>query len=152
MTGVQTCALPISAAATRQRHVEWLLEANDSTRFYRSRYAAAPQLGPALDLLLRDTEHPSALAFLARALTRDLAALSAALGRSSSEEALEAHVPVLSDEELLALENETAATERARQALAVRLRAVATAAGTLSDRLSMRHFAHISLNTQALAI
>ena len=141
-----------SAAATRQRHVEWLLEANDSTRFYRSRYAAAPQLGPALDLLLRDTEHPSALAFLARALTRDLAALAAALGRSSSEEALEAHVPVLSDEELLALENETAASERERQALALRLRAVATTAGTLSDHLSMRHFAHISLNTQALAI
>jgi len=33
----------------------------------------------------------------------------------------------------------------------VRLLAVAAAAGTLSDRLSLRHFAHISLNSQALA-
>ena len=131
-----------SASATRQRHVEWLLEVTDSMRLYRSRYAAAPQLGLALDLLLRDTEHPGALAFLAHALTRDLLALS-------NTDTLEMAVPVLGDEELLALENETAAAER--QALAVRLRAVATAAGTLSDRLSMRHFAHISLNTQALA-
>ncbi len=143
-----------SAGATRQRNVEWLLEAYDSMRVYRSRYAVPPQLGPALDLLLRDTEHPGALAFLSRALTRDLTALAVSLGKSSSgaaEDALEAGVPVLSDAELLALEDESREAERARQALVVRLRAVATAAGALSDRLSMRHFAHISLNSQALA-
>jgi uncharacterized alpha-E superfamily protein len=143
-----------SEAATRQRNVEWLLEAYDSMRVYRSRYAVAPQLGPALDLLLRDTEHPGALAFLSRALMRDLVALSASLGTSSgtaTEDALEAHIPVLGDDELMALEDETQDAEQARQALAARLRIVAAAAGTLSDRLSMRHFAHISLNSQALA-
>jgi hypothetical protein len=57
----------------------------------------------------------------------------------------------LADDELLALENEDREADRARQALAVRLRAVAAAAGGLSDRLSLRHFAHISLNSQALA-
>ena len=141
-------------SATRQRNVEWLLEAYDSMRVYRSRYAVAPQLGPALDLLLRDTEHPGALAFLSRALMRDLAALSVSLGASSdgaAEDALEAGIPVLGDDELLALENEDREADRARQALAVRLRAVAAAAATLSDRLSLRHFAHISLNSQALA-
>ena len=141
-------------SATRQRNVEWLLDAYDSMRVYRSRYAVAPQLGPALDLLLRDTEHPGALAFLSRALARDLVALSVSLGASSGgadEDTLEAGIPVLSDDELLALENEGREAERARQALAVRLRAVAAAAGTLSDRLSLRHFAHISLNSQALA-
>ena len=141
-------------SATRQRNVEWLLEAYDSMRVYRSRYAVAPQLGPTLDLLLRDTEHPGALAFLSRALMRDLAALSVSLGASSdgaAEDALEAGIPVLGDDELLALENEDREADRARQALAVRLRAVAAAAGTLSDRLSLRHFAHISLNSQALA-
>jgi uncharacterized circularly permuted ATP-grasp superfamily protein/uncharacterized alpha-E superfamily protein len=144
----------ITESAPRQRNVEWLLEAYDSMRVYRSRYAVAPQLGPALDLLLRDTEHPGALAFLSRSLTRDLVALSASLGASSdggAEDALEAGIPVLSDAELLELENEDAEANRARQALAVRLRAVAAAAGTLSDRLSLRHFAHISLNSQALA-
>lgn len=144
----------ITESATRQRNVEWLLEAYDSMRVYRSRYAVAPQLGPALDLLLRDTEHPGALAFLSRSLTRDLLALSVSLGASSgggAEDALEAGIPVLGDDELLALENEDREADRARQALAVRLRAVAAAAGTLSDRLSLRHFAHISLNSQALA-
>jgi hypothetical protein len=93
--------------------------------------------------LLRDPEHPAALAFLARTLARDLTALNT--------EALDLSVPVLSDDELLALEDEATAAERARQTLAGQLRSVASAAGTLSDRLSMRHFAHISLNTQALA-
>jgi uncharacterized circularly permuted ATP-grasp superfamily protein/uncharacterized alpha-E superfamily protein len=140
--------------ATRQRNVEWLLDAYDSMRVYRSRYAVAPQLGPALDLLLRDTEHPGALAFLSQALMRDLVALAVSLGASPggvAEDALEARIPVLGDDELLALENESPAAYRARQALVVRLRAVAAAAGTLSDRLSLRHFAHISLNSQALA-
>jgi hypothetical protein len=81
-------------------------------------------------------------------------ALSVSLGTSSgggAEDALEARIPVPGDDELLALEGDTAEAARARQALAVRLQAVAASAGTLSDRLSMRHFAHISLNSQALA-
>src|SRR5581483_10097106 len=141
-----------SEAAGRQRHVEWLLDAYDSLRVYRSRYAVTPQLGPALDLLIRDAEHPGALAFLARALARDLLALSVSLGTSPDDaaaDALDAAIPELSNEQLLVLENQGRDAEVARQALAVRLRAVATAAGALSDRLSMRHFAHISLNTQA---
>ncbi|MFG0211445.1 alpha-E domain-containing protein, partial [Streptococcus suis] len=58
--------------ATRPSHVEWLLEAYDSTRIYRSRYVVAPRLGPLLDLLVRDSEHPRALAFQSRAIARDL--------------------------------------------------------------------------------
>ena len=143
-----------SPTATRQRNVEWLLEAYDSMRIYRSRYALTPELGPALDLLLRDTEHPGALGFLARALARDLLALSVSLRTSAdgtAEDALDAAIPELSNEQLSALENPTREGEVARLALAVKLRAIAAAAGALSDRLSMRHFAHISLNTQALA-
>jgi uncharacterized alpha-E superfamily protein len=131
-----------------------LLEAYDSMRIYRSRYALAAQLGPALDLLLRDTEHPGALGFLARALARDLLALSVSLGTSldgAAEEALDAAIPELSNNQLLALEGNGREAEATRQALVVKLRAIAAAAGGLSDRLSMRHFAHISLNTQALA-
>jgi uncharacterized circularly permuted ATP-grasp superfamily protein/uncharacterized alpha-E superfamily protein len=133
------------SAATRQRHVEWLLESYDSLRIYRSRYAVTPQLGPALDLLIRDTEHPTALAFLSRSLARDLAALS------SARDALEEPIPSLSDTELLSLEGHDEEAETARQALAGKLRSLSAAAGALSDRLSMRHFAHISLNSQALA-
>ena len=139
-----------SALATRQRHIEWLLEAYDSMRIYRSRYALAPQLGPALDLLIRNTEHPGSLGFLTRALARDLSALSVSLV-NVAEEALDADIPGLSDEQLLAVESPTREGEAARQALAVKLRAIAASAGALSDRLSLRHFAHISLNSQALA-
>jgi uncharacterized alpha-E superfamily protein len=144
-----------SATATRQRNVEWLLEAYDSTRIYRSRYALAPQLGAALDLLIRDTEHPGSLGFLTRALGRDLLALSVSSRTShkgAPEEALDAAVPDLDDVQLLALESPARDGEAARQQLASRLRLIAAAAGALSDRLSMRHFAHIRLNTQALAI
>ena len=57
----------------------------------------------------------------------------------------------LSDEELLFLECDGADAARARQALAARLQGLAAAAGALSDRLSLRHFSHISLDSQALA-
>ena len=135
-----------AATATRQRHVEWLLEAYDSLRIYRARYAVTPQLGPALDLLIRDTEHPTALAFLSRSLVRDLAALPTA------EDGLEEAIPTLSDAELFLLEVNDEEGERARESLAARLRTLSTAAGVLSDRLSMRHFAHISFDSQAVAI
>ena len=143
-----------NAGAAGQRQVEWLLEANDSLRIYRTRYAVATQLGPALDLLVRNTEHPAALAFLSRSLARDLTALSATLGRSqngAAEDALEDAIPSLSDAALLSLEASGQEGEHARGLLAARLRSLTTAAGALSDRLSMRHFAHISLNSQALA-
>jgi uncharacterized alpha-E superfamily protein len=152
-----------SDTAIRQRHIEWLLEAYDSMRVYRSRYAVAPRLWPTLDLLLRDVEHPGALAFLSRAVARDLAALSASLATSSAaslvasfggeaEDALDEVIPDLGDEELLTLEGDGRDAERARLSLATRLRALAASAGKLSDRLSMRHFSHISLDSQALAI
>ncbi|HEX2675789.1 MAG TPA: circularly permuted type 2 ATP-grasp protein, partial [Polyangiales bacterium] len=51
------------AKPARSSGVEWLLEACDSLVIYRARYVAAPRLGPALDLLIRDIQHPRALAF-----------------------------------------------------------------------------------------
>ena len=141
-----------SKQATRQRHVEWLLEAHDSLRIYRSRYALTPQLGPALDLLIRDSEHPTALTFLSRSLVRDLGALAVVLGKpEAAEDAPVGTIASLSDAELLSLEGNDENGERARQELAAQLHSLAAAAGALSDRLSMRHFAHISLNSQALA-
>jgi uncharacterized alpha-E superfamily protein len=136
--------------ATRQAHVEWLLEAYDSTRIYRSRYSVAPRLGPMLDLLVRDAEHPRALAFQSRAVARDLEILSSSLG-ISGEMGLEEAIPQLSDAKLTALEADGAEAALARQAMAERLRALSGSAGQLSDRLSLRHFSHIAQNAQALA-
>jgi len=136
--------------ATRQSHVEWLLEAYDSNRIYRSRYVVAPRLGPMLDLLVRDSEHPRALAFQYRAIARDLETLNTSLG-ITGEMGLDEAIPQLTDARLNALEAEGADAEQARRAMADRLRALSRAAGQLSDRLSLRHFSHITLDAQALA-
>ncbi|MEP7245527.1 MAG: alpha-E domain-containing protein, partial [Gammaproteobacteria bacterium] len=131
-------------------HVEWLLEACDSVVIYRSRYVAAPRLGPALDLLIRDVEHPRALAFHCEAIGRDLASLAGSLG-GQSVETLSVTVPWLDDADLFALENDTEAADEARRSLAARLKDLASSAGQLSDRLSMRHFSHTGANARALA-
>ena len=136
--------------ATRQSHVEWLLEAYDSNRIYRSRYVVAPRLGPMLDLLVRDSEHPRALAFQCRAIARDLETLATSLG-ITGEMGLDEAIPQLTDARLTALEAEGAEAEQARRAMADRLRALSWAAGQLSDRLSLRHFSHITQDAQALA-
>jgi uncharacterized circularly permuted ATP-grasp superfamily protein/uncharacterized alpha-E superfamily protein len=136
--------------ATSPSHVEWLLEAYDSTRIYRSRYVVAPRLGPMLDLLVRDAEHPRALAFQWHAIARDLDTLATSLG-ITGETGLEEAIPQLSDARLLVLECDGSEAHQARQAMAERLRALGWAAGQLSDRLSLRHFSHISLDAQALA-
>jgi uncharacterized circularly permuted ATP-grasp superfamily protein/uncharacterized alpha-E superfamily protein len=136
--------------ATRPSHVEWLLEAYDSGRIYRSRYVVAPRLGPMLDLLVRDSEHPRALAFQWRAIARDLETLATSLG-ITGEMGLEEAIPQLTDAKLMDLEDDGAEASQARQFMAGRLRALSAAAGQLSDRLSLRHFSHISLDAQALA-
>lgn len=136
--------------ATRQSHVEWLLEAYDSTRIYRSRYVVAPRLGPMLDLLVRDSEHPRALAFQWRAIARDLETLASSLG-ITGELGLDEAIPQLTDAKLMALESDGAEAVQARQSMAERLRALSWAAGQLSDRLSLRHFSHITQDAQALS-
>ena len=139
-----------SSWATRQPHVEWLLEAYDSHRIYRSRYVVAARLGPMLDLLVRDSEHPRALAFQSRAIARDLEKVNQSLG-ITGELGLDEAIPQLTDAKLAALEAEGAEAEQARHAMADRLRALGWAAGQLSDRLSLRHFSHIAQDAQALA-
>jgi uncharacterized alpha-E superfamily protein len=140
-----------SDCALQPGRIEWLLDAYDSTRVYRSHYVASPRLGPMLDLLIRETEHPRAIAFLSRAISQDVTALSQLLN-GAPEELLADGCLALTDEELLQLERPGAQGEGARLSLAARLRALAADVGDLSDRLSLRHFSHISCDSHALAI
>jgi uncharacterized circularly permuted ATP-grasp superfamily protein/uncharacterized alpha-E superfamily protein len=141
----------LSADTAKQHgHVEWLLNACDSLRIYRPRYVASPRLGPALDLLIRDAEHPRALTFQWQAIARDLRELAELLQLEAGDE-LEVAIPALTDSQLLVLEGDGPAAADARLHLAARLQQLALAAGQLSDRLSMRHFSHTSLDSQALA-
>lgn len=136
--------------AAQPRYVEWLLETCDSLVIYRSRYVAAPRLAAALDLLIRDTQHPRAIAFQCEAIGRDLGSLAASLGGQATE-VFAPHVPILEDAELFALEMRTDVAMNARGELAAQLRGLAYAAGNLSDRLSMRHFSHTGGAARALA-
>jgi uncharacterized circularly permuted ATP-grasp superfamily protein/uncharacterized alpha-E superfamily protein len=139
-----------SPRPAHHNHVEWLLETCDSIVVYRSRYIAAPRLGPVLDLLVRDVEHPRGLPFQCEGIGRDLASLAATLG-SQGAEVFAAPVPALADAELFALEGASEAAVRARHALAAQLRTLSFEAGRLSDRLSMRHFSHTGADVRALA-
>jgi uncharacterized circularly permuted ATP-grasp superfamily protein/uncharacterized alpha-E superfamily protein len=140
----------VGDSALRSGRIEWLLDAYDSIRVYRSRYVASPRLGPMLDLLVREAEHPRAIAFLTRAIAEDVTALSGVL-RAAPED-LPGELSTLTDGELLQLERPGTEGEAARLASATRLRSLARGAGDLSDRLSLRHFSHISFDSQALAI
>jgi uncharacterized circularly permuted ATP-grasp superfamily protein/uncharacterized alpha-E superfamily protein len=139
-----------SAQALAPSHVEWLLEAVDSTRVYRSRYAVAPRLGPMLDLLVLDPELPRSLTYLWERIGQDLAALDRVLG-AAGPQGVAAPVPPLTPAALLALQQEGPEAEAARQALTEQLRELAASSGQLSDHLALRHFAHVSLDWQALA-
>jgi uncharacterized circularly permuted ATP-grasp superfamily protein/uncharacterized alpha-E superfamily protein len=141
----------LSADSAKQHgHVEWLLSACDSLRIYRPRYVAAPRLGPTLDLLIRDAEHPRALAFQWQAIARDMQKLCGILGLEAAD-VLGEPIPALSDSQLMVLEGDGPAAAAARAQLAARLQQLASSAGQFSDRLSMRHFSHTGLDSQALA-
>jgi uncharacterized alpha-E superfamily protein len=103
-----------------------------------------------LDLLVRDPEHPRALAFQSRAIARDLETLSNSLD-ITGEMGLEEAIPQLTDAKLAALEADGAEAAQARLLMAERLKALRGSAGQLSDRLSLRHFSHIAQSAQALA-
>jgi uncharacterized alpha-E superfamily protein len=103
-----------------------------------------------LDLLVRDAAHPRALAFQWHAIAGDLGALAGALG-VRGESGLEEAMPQISDADLMMLEGDDPEALAARDAMAERLRSMAWAASLLSDRLSLRHFSHISLDMHALA-
>jgi uncharacterized alpha-E superfamily protein len=139
-----------SSKPIRSNQVEWLLEACDSLVIYRSRYVAAPRLGPTLDLLIRDIQHPRALAFQAEAIGRDLASLAASLG-GQSVEGLGNAIPYLDEAALFALEADTPAAAEERLQLAHLLRELGLRAGQLSDRVSMRHFSHTGASARSLA-
>jgi uncharacterized alpha-E superfamily protein len=139
-----------SEQAPQQGHVEWLLTACDSLRIYRPRYVASPRLGPTLDLLIRDAEHPRALAFQWHAIARDMQQLAETL-QFESGDVLTEPIPALTDSQLMVLEGDGPAAAGARSHLAAQLRQLADAAGALSDRLSMRYFSHSGLDSQALA-
>ena len=139
-----------SGATPTQAELEWLLDIGDSTITYRTRYLASPLLGPTIDLLVFDKTNPRALAYQWSHIEYSLVRISASLG-GSPDDTLDEAVAAVAQMELNAIDGDSARAARARQALAEQLDVVAAAAGRLSDRLSLKHFSLIDVETRTVA-
>jgi uncharacterized alpha-E superfamily protein len=139
-----------SGATPTQSELEWLLDIGDSTITYRTRYLAAPSLGATIDLLVFDKTNPRALAYQWNHIEYSLVRLAASLG-GSPDETLDEAVGSVAHLELSAVDGDSARAMRARQALAAQLDALAQATGRLSDRLSLKHFSLIDVETRMVA-
>jgi uncharacterized alpha-E superfamily protein len=129
-----------------QAALEWLLELGNSIITYRTRYLAVPQLIPVLDLLLLDTQNPHSLAFLLMSLQGALAQLDERFAQPH-ENPLLALSEQLEAFDLASLDGQALfgadGVQAVLEGLADRLHAISAAAGLLSDRLALRHFAHV---------
>jgi uncharacterized circularly permuted ATP-grasp superfamily protein/uncharacterized alpha-E superfamily protein len=127
-------AVACAAREGRSAGLDWLLEFCDSSITYRSRYMGQPEWLPALDLVIRDETNPRSVAFQLRGLADVLARVDHALAGAGADLA----PAVLAN--LGPLEDATALVPD--DVLAARLDAIADGAAALSDRLSLRFFAH----------
>jgi uncharacterized circularly permuted ATP-grasp superfamily protein/uncharacterized alpha-E superfamily protein len=118
----------------RSAGLDWLLEFCDSSITYRSRYMGQPEWLPVLDLVLRDESNPRSVAFQLRGLSDMLARIDRALGGVDPEFAPAVLVGLGTWDDPDRMSPDAA--------LADWLDALAAAAATLSDRLSMRFFTH----------
>ncbi len=127
-------AISIAVREGRSAGLDWLLEFCDSSITYRSRYLGAPEWLPVLDLVVRDDTNPRSVAFQLGGLADVLARIDRALGGGSADlvPGVLAGLGPLDDPAALVPE----------PALAERLDAIADGAAGLSDRLSLRFFAH----------
>ncbi|WP_248765799.1 circularly permuted type 2 ATP-grasp protein [Pseudomonas protegens] len=132
-------------AAFDQAGLDWLLELGNSSITYRSRYLAVAQLIPVLDLLLLDEQNPHAVLFQLKLVTRTLKRLNDDFG-VPRELALPHLVERLAHFDLGCLENSLfgeASVRAAVEGLADLLQEIAEVSGQVSDRLALRHFAHV---------
>ncbi|WP_248768014.1 circularly permuted type 2 ATP-grasp protein [Pseudomonas sp. MWU12-2345] len=128
-----------------QAGLEWLLELGNSSITYRSRYLAVPQLIPVLDLLLLDEQNPHAVLFQLKLVSRTLRRLNDDFG-VPRELGLNQLVERLGRFDLGNLESALFGETGVRDVLdglAELLQEVADASGQVSDRLALRHFAHV---------
>jgi uncharacterized circularly permuted ATP-grasp superfamily protein/uncharacterized alpha-E superfamily protein len=139
-----------SGSTPTQSELEWLLDIGDSTITYRTRYLASPRLGETVDLLVFDHTNPRGLAFQWQAIEHSLVRVAASLG-GAPDESLDAAVAAVEEMQLTGLDGDSARAARARQSLAEQLNELGTAAGRLSDRLSLKHFSLIETAIRTVA-
>lgn len=126
--------LQVATSEGRTYGLDWLLEYADSTVTYRSRYLAAPEWLPVLDLLLRDEVNPRSVAFQVQGLAGYIAKLELSHGRFASDVLTPAH---------RALRNLSSADLHPEsETLAAVLAQLQRAAHAVSDELTLKFFSH----------
>ena len=127
-------ALGVAIEEGRDHELDWLLELADSSITYRSRYLAAPEWLPVLDMVVRDEANPRSLAFQAKGLAEYIAKIELSHGRFAGETLAPAHAA------LRALTPADLDPESERLAAVIeQLRGAALA---VSDAISMKFFSH----------
>ncbi|WP_122446599.1 circularly permuted type 2 ATP-grasp protein [Pseudomonas viridiflava] len=128
-----------------QAGLEWLLELGNSSITYRSRYMAVPHLIPVLDLLLLDDQNPHAVLFQLKLVQRSLRRLSDNFD-APRDNSLTVMAQRLAAFDLGSLENPLfgqSSIDAVLDGLADLLQGIGESAGQASDRLALRHFAHV---------
>jgi uncharacterized alpha-E superfamily protein len=139
-----------SGGTPSQSELEWLLDIGDSTITYRTRYLASPLLSSTIDLLVFDKTNPRALAYQWNHMQYSLVRIAASLG-GTPDDTIDEVVASVEQMELTSIDGDSTRATRARQSLAEQLDALASAAGRLSDRLSLKHFSLIDVETRMVA-
>jgi len=127
-------ALMVAIEDGRGHDLDWLLELADSSVTYRSRYLAAPEWLPVLDMLVRDVANPRSLAFQAKGLAEYIAKIEASQGPFAGESLAPAHTA------LRALQPADLDPDSAL--LMKTLEQLQRAAFAASDDISMKFFSH----------
>ncbi|HYQ38383.1 MAG TPA: circularly permuted type 2 ATP-grasp protein [Pseudomonas sp.] len=137
-----------------QAALAWLLELGNSSITYRTRYLAAAQLIPVLDLLLLDAQNPHAVVFQLRLLRRALDNLGERLELHAEPElkALEARLCAWDLGRLACSPFNDTVDAAALEELAGQLQGIAAAAGQLSDHLGLRFFVHVDASQQTQSL
>lgn len=142
---ISVAAFLRDAAVNDQAGLEWLLELGNSSITYRSRYLAMPQLIPVLDLLLLDEQNPHAVLFQLKWVSRSLNRLNEDFG-VPRDTRLALLIQRLSAFDLSSLENPLFgknSVSAVLEGLADLLQTIGETSGQVSDRLALRHFAHV---------
>ena len=127
-------ALSVAIDEGRDHDLDWLLDLADSSVTYRSRYLAAPEWLPVLDMLVRDVANPRSLAFQLKGLSEYIARIEATHGQFATEALAPAQAA------LRALE--PAELHPDSRALVEALGLLQGAAYAVSDAISIKFFSH----------
>lgn len=133
------------SVASEQAGLEWLLELGNSSITYRSRYMAVPHLIPVLDLLLLDEQNPHAVLFQLKLVQRSLRRLNDEFD-APRDNSLAVLAQRLATFDLGSLENPLfgqSSIDAVLDGLADLLHSIGDSSGQASDRMALRHFAHV---------